>query len=224
MTTFVAPAVVSNIANRWVLGDFLCGFTGYFNFLPANCNSFMVSMLAVNKLIRCLFPLQTLSIRTFHGVLACGFAWFLSTVRPIEFIIFKRGYTFQILTNLCYTKDYKDSADYWEILDYFNAFLFVGVPLITLTISNIWLLFIVFRKHLLQRSTIVMVLTVSAVFWLSWVWVLVFQVVPLNSKTIWVFRMMDYMIWFNSWANPILYILTNGSFRQHIVTTFCCAQ
>ena len=224
MTTFVAPAVVSKIAHRWVLGDFLCGFTGYFNFLPANCNSVLVSMLAVNKLIRCLFPLRTLSVRTFHGVLACGFAWFLSTVMPIEFIIFKRGYTFHILTNLCYTKDYEDSADYWEILDYFNAFLFVGVPLITLTISNIWLLFIVFRKHLLQRSTILLVLTVSAVFWLSWVWVLV----SIFLRTIWIFRMLLYMTFFNSWGNPVLYILTNESFKQYVISInpfkFCCAQ
>ena len=228
MTTSVPTAVVSNIANRWVLGDFLCGFTAYFSFLPAGCNLILVALLSANKLYRCLFPLRTLSIRTFHGVLVCGVAWFLSTLLFIELLILKRGYKFYIPINRCSITYYRDSADYWKILEFINATIYVAVPILTLTISNIWLLFIVFRKHLLQRSTILMVLTVSAVFWLSWVWVLVFQVVPLNSRTIWLIRMRQYMIFFTNWGNPILYILTNESFKQYAKSInpfkFCCAQ
>ena len=231
MISLVAPAVVSNIANRWVLGDFLCGFSAYFHFLPASCNLILVSMLSANKLFRCLFPMRTLSVRTFHGVLACGVAWFLSTVMPLEFIILKRGYYFYISINRCYIKDYVDSAAYWRNIDLLSAFLFIAVPIITLTISNIWLLFIVFRKHLLQRSTIVMVLTVSVVFWLSWVWMVVYMVMQYNSRTIWpwIVRMMHNMIWLNSWANPILYILTNKSFKEYIksitsLNKFRCAR
>ena len=115
-------------------------------------------------------------------------------------------------------------ADYWKILQFINAFIYVAVPILTLTISNIWLLFIVFRKHLLQRSTILMVITVSAVFWLSWVWVLV----SIFLRTIWISRMMLYMVLLNNWANPILYILTNESFKQYVTSInpfkFCCAK
>ena len=226
MTTFVAPAVVSNIANRWVLGDFLCGFTGYFHLLTGIANMILVSMLSVNKLFRCLFPMRTLSINTFHGVLVCGVAWFISTVIFMEYIILKKGYKFYTSINRCFTKGYgTDSADYWKILGSINIVLFVAVPIITLTISSIWLIFIVFRKHLLQRSTIVMVLTVSAVFWLSWVWMVVYL---LGLKTIWVFRMIHYMAFLNNWANPILYILTNESFKRYVTSItpfkFCCVQ
>ena len=228
MITSVPTAVVSNIANRWVLGDFLCGFTAYFSFLPGSCNLILVALLSANKLYRCLFPLRTLSIRTFHGVLVCGVAWFLSTLLFMEFLILKRGYQFYIPINRCFITDFRDNADYWKILQFINAFIYVAVPMLTLTISNIWLLFIVFRKHLLQRLTILMVLTVSAVFWLSWVWILVFQAVLMNSRTIWIFRMRQYMILFNNWVNPILYILTNESFKQHVTSInpfkFCCAQ
>ena len=224
MTTSVPTAVVSNIANRWVLGDFLCGFTAYFAFLPAGCNLILVALLSANKLYRCLFPLRTLSIRTFHGVLVCGVAWFLSTLVVMELLILKRGYQFYIPINRCFISDFRNSADYWKILSYINVLIYVAVPILTLTISNIWLLFIVFRKHLLQRSTILMVITVSAVFWLSWVWVLV----SIFLRTIWIFRMLLYMTFFNSWGNPVLYILTNESFKQYVISInpfkFCCAQ
>ena len=224
MTTSVPTAVLSNIANRWVLGDFLCGFTAYFSFLPGGCNLILVALLSANKLYRCLFPLRTLSIRTLHGVLVCGVAWFLSTLLFIELLILKRGYTFYILVNQCFITDSRESAGYWKILRVINIFIYIAVPILTLTISNIWLLFIVFRKHLLQRSTILLVLTVSAVFWLSWVWVMV----SIFLRTIWIFRMLLYMTFFNSWANPILYILTNESFKQYVISInpfkFCCAQ
>ena len=228
MTTFVAPAVVSNIANRWVLGDWLCSFTGYFNYLPGSCNLILVSMLSANKLGRCVFPMRTLSIRTIHGVLICAIAWFLSTVLFMEYIILKRGCYFDTSINRCFTLDYADSADYWRQLDFLNVLLFVAVPIITLTISNIWLLCIVFRKHLLQKSTIVMVLSVSCVFWLSWVWIVLYQVVPSNSSTLWVYRMNHYMVWFNNWANPVLYTLTNKRFKRYVTSItplkFCCPQ
>ena len=224
MTTSVPTAVVSNIANRWVLGDFLCGFTAYFSFLPGSCNLILVALLSANKLYRCLFPLRTLSIRTFHGVLVCVAAWFLSTLLFMELLVLKRGYTFYILVNQCFITDSRESAGYWKILRVINIFIYIAVPILTLTISNIWLLFIVFRKHLLQRSTILLVLTVSAVFWLSWVWVLV----SIFLRTIWIFRMLLYMTFFNSWGNPVLYILTNESFKQYVISInpfkFCCAQ
>ena len=172
--------------------------------------------------------MRTLSIRTIHGVLICAIAWFLSTVLFMEYIILKRGCYFDTSINRCFTLDYADSADYWRQLDFLNVLLFVAVPIITLTISNIWLLCIVFRKHLLQKSTIVMVLSVSCVFWLSWVWIVLYQVVPSNSSTLWVYRMKHYMVWFNNWANPVLYTLTNKRFKRYVTSItpfkFCCPQ
>ena len=228
MITFVAPAVVSNIAKRWVLGDFLCGFTSYFHHLPGTCTPLLVSMLSANKLYRCLFPMRTLSIKTFYGVLICGVAWFSSTLVLMENIILERDYKFHTSINRCFTMDYVDSADYWRKLDALNALLFILVPLIILTISNIWLLCIVLKKQLLKRSTVVLVLTVSAVFWISWVSIVIYVVVPSESRTIWSRRMCHFMIWFNNWANPILYILTNKRFRWYVTSItpfkFCCAQ
>ena len=172
--------------------------------------------------------MRTLSIRTIHGVLICAIAWFLSTVLFMEYIILKRGCYFDTSINRCFTLDYADSADYWRQLDFLNVLLFVAVPIITLTISNIWLLCIVFRKHLLQKSTIVMVLSVSCVFWLSSVWMMIYQVVPSNPSTLWVYRMNHYMVWFNNWANPVLYTLTNKRFKRYVTSItplkFCCPQ
>ena len=40
--------------------------------------------------------------------------------------------------------------------------------------------------------------------------------------------MRQYMLLFNNWANPILYILTNESFKQYVTSInpfkFCCAK
>ena len=97
----VTTSVVSNFAEAWLFGSFLCEATSNFvNWFTA-VHMIIVMILSLNKWLRCRFPLRSLyqTLTTRSGIIVTVVVWTISTVPTLEYYLLDRGAYFDVSIN-----------------------------------------------------------------------------------------------------------------------------
>ena len=99
--TGVLTSMVSNFANTWLFGQFLCVATSNFANWFAIVHMIMLTILSLNKWLRCQFPLRSLYTKLSRrsGVFVTLFVWTLSLVPTVEYYALDRGAYFDVSIN-----------------------------------------------------------------------------------------------------------------------------
>ena len=231
---WVLPTLVSLCeGNRWVLGKLLCSVTTYLQYPPAIATIFFITILSVNKWMRIRFPLKTLDISTKTVYIITISVWAFSFVHPSSYFF----------SNLAKPDDmrrmemdpYKGSCDYhhsdhlalyWNVLDLLCALACCLTPSVILLAANLAILYRVKKKGrgTLKRSTLILILSLTSMFFISYTPYTVKYVVPLlklgkNILPDGFIVLTYFLLYANSWANFFIYYLTNMHFRRFVLVT-----
>ena len=205
----------TTMTDTWTLGDFTCRAIGVVQFLFGIGNIIMICALNVCKLTCLLSPFASRLRSVKSGYILVSFLWFLSLLYPIQMIVLDReiGYQPEIYRCMTGARD----GTIWEILETINSGTFMLIPLLVIVITAIWLMIIICRVTSSNRQGVLVVLTVSTVFIISWTPLLSYNVFHLFSyPTDTHYKIGVFFIFINAASNPLLYLLTSKSFQEFL--------
>ena len=92
----IVPSAVTNFSNRWIFGKFFCGLTASLSSMFCIIHLLSLTLLAVNKLLRCIFPIKSIYmvLNTCTGILTTFLLWSLSLGPIIVNYTLHRPFTF----------------------------------------------------------------------------------------------------------------------------------
>ena len=232
---WVLPTLIT-LCNKesWVLGDELCRVTTYLQYTPAISTICFITMLSLNKFVRCKFPLKVWRMSSRTSYLITVTSWTFGLLHPSI-------YFFSSLTRsdkreiMLYPP--KSSCDYyhgmhltehWHRIDMICSIIYTFIPTIVLIGANIGLIKLVTEKgRNINRSNLALIFVVTVVFVCSYSPYVVRYTAPMIVKSAvhkipgWFKTLMNFVLFVNSWFNLFAYYLTNASFRYF---TQCAVQ
>ena len=207
----------TTMSDTWTLGNFTCEAIGVLQFSFGVGNIVMICALNICKLTCLLSPLQSTLRSLKSGYILVSILWMLSLVYPAQLVLLKRDMSYEPLLYRCMTTDRDGTI--WTTLDTVNSGIFMLIPLLGILITTIWLLIIISRITYTNRQGVLVVLTVSSVFIISWCPLLSYNIYHLfsyPSETH--YKIGVFFIFINAASNPLLYLLTSRSFKDFLLT------
>ena len=236
---WVLPTLITLLnGNTWVLGQGICNFTTYLQYPPAIATIFFITLISVNKWMRCQFPLKTLDITTKTAYKITIGIWSFSFLHPSAYFI----------SNLIKTDDlrymeldlYKGSCDYhhgpdlavyWNGVDLTCALVCCMAPSVILLASNAAILYIVKKKGRgnVRVSNLLMIVCLTYLFFVSYMpytvkYLMPFLVSDPNILPDQFVVMTYFLLYVNSWANVFIYYFTNTSFKKFVLRVLKCGE
>ena len=236
---WVLPTLITLLnGNKWVLGQGICNFTTYMQYPPAIATIFFITLISVNKWMRCQFPLKTLDITTRTAYKLTIFIWGFSFLHPTAYFV----------SNLIKTEDprymeldlYKGSCDYhhgldlavyWSGVDLTCSLVCCMTPSGILLASNAAILYIVKKKGRgnVRVSNLLMIVCLTCMFFVSYMPYTIKYLMPFLVSDPHIlpdaFVVMTYfMLYINSWANVFIYYFTNTSFKKFVLRLIKCGE
>ena len=210
----------TTMSDTWTLGNFTCEAIGVLQFVFAVGNIVMICALNVCKLTSLVYPFRSILHTVKSGYILVSFLWFLSLLYPLQIIAFDREIVYDKVLYRCATGDRIGTV--WEILIVVNSGLLMLIPLLVIMVSSIWLLVIISRDSFSNRRKrargVLVVLTVSAVFFISWFPMLSYNIHHLFSYPSEIhYKIAVFFIFINTASNPLLYLLTSRSFKDFLL-------
>ena len=217
----VPIATVLYSDDTWVLGDTFCGVFAIYVYSFTVANIFLINVFSLNKLVRCLLPLRTLApsrkqklavtMVTLIASLLCPM-WFLYGLyigNFMEITFFKSQCTCSAL----FTTQVRD----WQKgVPTFLSLSLTGIPCVVLVITNTFLVVYAMRKstNTVNRLNHLIVVLVTCTFLFSILpsFVMVLQTNNWSENV--AVRIAYFLTFINSWSNPVVYLVTNPSFRR----------
>ena len=220
------PILISLHAGKvWILGHVACEVVSQYRYCAVLANMILINLLSLNKVLRCYFPLRNLySTRkqriavTMATVVLCGVAqplWRWAWGRSGDLAVSFSAY-------LCYCWDHEtDTTSYlFNRLDLSCAILFQIGPCSALVIMNTALVYIALkRSHTsVNWANVSIVVFVTAVFIAS---ILPHFVYFIKNRQNWTdsveLRWTVATTLVSTFSNPVIYFLTNPSFRSFTI-------
>ena len=227
----VFPRLISVIANKWVLGNFLCYLTAYFRYYFNAVSVLLLCILTGGKLLLLRYPfrVQTVTVKKVH-ILCYVSCWLISLSLLVAYLaVDPLDIHFSYKDYQCI---YAGTSDIWYWPKVILTVLLIFIPTYLVITSTILLLIIakrishLGRENLKWRGIIAIVLT-AAVYSISLLPFVVFRIVesvmvndnPDRSQHIFLvnfFRMALSFVSLNTICNFYIYILTVKSFRRYV--------
>lgn len=203
------------MSNTWTLGTFTCNAIAVLQFVFGTGNILMICALNVCKLTCLLYPFQGRLRSVRSGCILVSILWTLALVYPIQTLALHREMKYDDSIYRCMFGD--RAGTIWELLDPINGGVFMFIPLIIIVITTAWLLVIVFRSSSNKQGLLV-VLSVSIVFILSWCPLLAYNLYhPISYPPQVFYQIGVFFIFINAASNPLLYLLTSRSFKVFVL-------
>ena len=213
--TVILPTIISSAADSWVLGHFLCKFCALFQFVFGTANVLMICALNVCKLSCLLWPMRARIQTRFTGYVLVGFLWLATFIYPIQLVALNRELVYNNYLYRCMSGSRIGTV--WEYLELINIGILVFIPLLTIIITSLWLLAFVHKVGGLSKQGLIVILSVSFVFILSYCPLLMYNMCYLfTNPEVSFFKFGIFMVYISSASNPFLYILTSRSFKDFV--------
>ena len=96
VVVIVVPSLLTNLANKWLLGDAVCGLTASLRMVLSIIHLLSLTLLSLTKLFRCTFPLRAVytELGLCSGTLTTLLMWTISFVPLGVNYALKRPYAF----------------------------------------------------------------------------------------------------------------------------------
>ena len=217
-----------NITQLRMFGFTFCKIFACYRYLFFMANIFLVNILSLNKLLRCLFPLRNLAT-TKRQKVTVTMATVIVSILPVIWMTYgvKDGFALVSFDPEYFGASYLGFADFDDMTDiqfagqWIFLIIFNCLPCLTLIILNTTLVVValVKAKSTVNRTNIFMVVLVTVGFLLSSLPHFVDLV--LENKTSdkdsddEIFKEIAWCsTYFSTWINPFIYLAVNPSFRQ----------
>ena len=219
------------LGGKWVLGRDLCYAYSCCRFAFFVVNIFLIMVMSLNKLIRCLYPLRSLDSSKCQRIVITVAAAIVSALSPAWIAYgFKDGFyriattnQFEGSRNICKSIFSPDKAgevkrDIFTIL----AVTLDVIPCLGLVVINSILVIYAIKKTntTVNKRNLVVVITVTTCTLLAFI--PLFVTMMFRRATSWAVDELAWSITFSSlWSNPIIYLAVNPAFREFAKNTIC---
>ena len=231
---WVLPTLITLLHhNTWVLGDTMCHVTAYLQYTPAIATICFITMLSLNKFMRCMYPLRHVCTTSRTILILSVASWIFGFIHPSMYFFSSLARTDkrQIMLYLAKSScDYYHGANlsyFWKTLDMLSAVVYTFIPTLLLITANIGLIKIVKDKgpHF-NKSNLALVFILTVVFIGSYSPYVVEYTVPMlglstNIIPNWFKTLKNFALFANSWFNVFVYYSTNATFRHFTRCTLC---
>ena len=213
--TVILPTVITSAADGWILGNVSCIACAYLQFLFGIANIVMVCSLSVCKLAALLCPMRIRFQTKTTGHILVGILWIVALIYPLQLIFLKRDLPYNSYLYRCMTDSREDTM--WEYLELINAGIFITIPLLVILVTAIWSSAFVHKVAGLNRQGLLIVLSVSFVFVMSWCPLLVYNFAYIfTSPSIAFYQVGVFIVFISSASNPFLYFFTSKKFGDFV--------
>ena len=203
----IFPQMITYFSRGWVLGKVYCFINAQLSFTPGSVNALTVLLISTYRVRLITNPFYSISSTTAR--ILSLLAWLLGTAGTIISLSYKCTSSFSPLNAKCMSSVYNDLV--------YNAFAIRSA-----------------KRHNSSLSTssfkaLTTVCALSGVFIVSWVPYIAFTIMKLSnlSTPLALDVMAVHCIFINSFANPILYSMTNkrfGSFLKGVLRNVFCGS
>ena len=211
----VIPNFATYSAGRWVFGEVLCNFIAQLRIIPGIANSVLVLAITLHRVILFTCPFRAFSPQT--AKIAAGCVWGGAALLTGSLAIYyKAGADFRPDIAMCITTLFETAKTAILVTTGFTLLL----PLVLIAITNMIICFIA-KKHSTgskSGNNILLIGLLSGCFIFSWIPYIVKNIMREEYQEL---DILAYnCIAMNSFANPILYSLTNRRFRKYLMHNF----
>ena len=227
----IFPQMITYFSRGWVLGKVYCFISAQLCFIPGSVNALTVLLISTYRVQLINNPFYSISSTTARIISLL--TWLLGTAGTIISLSYKSTSSFSPLHSNCMSSVYSH-PEAQQMLKIALAVI-VMIPLMIITIENAVLCAFAIRSAKRQNSSrstssskaLITVCALSGVFIVSWVPYIAFTIMKSsNLSTPLALDLMSINCTFiNSFANPILYSITNkrfGCFLKGLFrNTFC---
>ena len=218
------PMLMSQYAgNIWIFGDSSCKISRIFRWTFTCANIFLINALSINKLYRCVFPLNNLvpSIKrkSLVTIFTIIFSLMPSIYAGVRLATESSGTDQLVLyhpsRSSCEFKPYNSSSiSPVKMFQYILLILLLAVPNLTLILSNTVLIGYAAKKTntRINKRNVLIVILVTASFSVSFLPMLVVLGIRIRGTP------RDFawsMVFFSAWINPFIYMAVNTRFRAY---------
>ncbi|XP_063694954.1 somatostatin receptor type 4-like [Bolinopsis microptera] len=223
----IFPNFITFSARRWVLGKVWCFMSAQLSFIPGLVNISIVLCITLYRLVLVVSPFHITRCYTAR-IIAGGF-WVIAIIFTlVSAIVFKATSDFNQDNGTCISSLYDDPSAK-NVVTVFNM-IFVILPMVLITLTNVTLCVIAFRHSRSQRIVVdkrksrrnkglVMICLLSGMFVASWLPYIIYNLIKVKTSA--VSQELDILsfhcIFFSSFGNPILYSLTNKRFGEYVM-------
>ena len=213
--------------NTWVLGDTFCEIMFVYKYMGCVANMVLINALALNKMLRCLFPLRILNSSRTQRVSVSVLTVVGSMIIPVwsyygacieRYLVVE----FSSSQCMCWSIFSSKSRSWHHSVGYLLSGFLNALPCLTLCVVNTFLVGYALKKTntTVNKMNIVIVVMVTLSFLLPMLPYFIYYMVHGNTwdshpSTV---RFVTFVMFISSWANPPIYFLTNKSFRLFTVS------
>ena len=227
----LTPSTISYFADgTWVLGTAMCKLTFAYKYSFVIGNIFLINLLSVNKLIRCLFPLRNLvSSRRQRHLVTCFIVLIMlagpARKLPAVFITESALVRFSQIHGTCiaYVLDMGVEKHFHPELERAMSILFTILPCLALVILNATLVGFAVRSvnRKVNRKNVLIVVLVTLTFVLTYTpFGVQYQIYGQSFHNAPPSLRIGLCLGFiSSFSNPFIYMATNDTFKEFTKST-----
>ena len=224
--TYVIPKTIALIADKWIIGDFLCSNLPYAAFICYPTGPLLLCTMTSTKLLMIKYPLRARTWSSYKAHFICTTAWLTASIVPLLFTLVDNNDT--SLDFRSYDRGYNFSSNIWLFPLLSTVYLVIPNCIVLFTTVN---LFIIARKiarrgrgNLKWEGIITIVLTASVycIFVLPYA---IYRIADQNIKSLHdpqgffqnvYFKIASSVLFLNTISNFYIYCLTVSSFREFL--------
>lgn len=219
----LTPVMISLYADsQWVLGATLCKISYTYKYFGFTANVVLINALSVNKAVCCVAPLRSLGSskvqKSFVTVMTAVLAAIIPAYASLKsFALDEFVVLFSRSQCMCSSVQIMETGNFHKIVYYVLAATLNGLPCLTLLGINTFLVTYAAKKtrRAVKKTNIVIVVLITLSFLLS---ILPYFFYSMkygnthndNDKLL---RFVTFVTFTSLWSNPVIYLVTNESFR-----------
>ena len=220
-----------------VFGETFYIAMGCYNYVFVFANILLVNLLSLNKLMRCMFPLRSLTTSKRQKIFVAVITVVYSLL-PTVWALIDLAYGFRQLDPSWMDVRYLGARDvgklyldfykmtYSPLIPYLLVVVLCGLPCVSLMLINSALLIFAMKRSnsSVNKSNLLVVVLVTLGFLMSYMPEILSQtLLHLNFD-----RKSEEMGWaalfFSSWTNPLIYFFVNPTFRTFTISKVLCRE
>ena len=233
----IIPAISNQYSEgKWIFGSSLCYAYAINLYSPITANAVLINLLSLNKLLRCMYPLRTLSCSRLSKAMASSFTILISSI-PMAWImtaLSQKAFNYVLIRindenitalRIC-TSYFLDTNTVTTTtrIAVSVATVLTAVPSLSLVITTTMLMIYAMKKtnRPINKTNVLLVILMTASFLLSLLPYTIYAVAHFFPRSI-SHKLFDKMFecawsftFISSWSNPIIYSVMNQNFRNFV--------
>ena len=224
----LAPILITQygkLNQTLIFGEIFYTVMGCYLYIFFLVNLFLVNILSLNKLMRCMFPLRNLG-STRRQRITVTVSMVVFSFLPAAWTVYGLLDGFNLISDRWRYIEYlgvddmntpfvKSDIGYWiGFIGYAICFVFIAFPSITLVILNLALVILAIKKskQAINRLNLLVVILVTAAFLIS--------ILPIFFNVIIAETSLEYneiswsLSFISVWINPFIYLAVNPAFKE----------